>query len=138
MRKHWIQLVDSRHWGWLRWSDLLYNIIYGILITFVSPVGILIVSNMIFLVVTIWRISRTPRPHGTKSLDRNNALIYIKMSTLTGICWIFGFLRLWTEIEIFELLFVLINASQGLFLMLSFVCNKRILDNFKELVSNRP
>ena len=111
---------------------------YGILVTFVSPVGIIIVSNMIFLVVTIWRISRTPRPHGTKSVDRNNALIYIKMSTLTGICWIFGFLRLWTEIEIFELLFVLINASQGLFLMLSFVCNKRILDNFKELVSNRP
>ena len=111
---------------------------YGILITFVSPVGIIILTNMIFLLVTVWRISRTPKPHGTKSVDRNNALIYIKMSTLTGMCWIFGFLRLWTEIEIFELLFVLTNASQGLFLMLSFVCNKRILDNFKELVFNSP
>ena len=111
---------------------------YGILITFVSPVGIIIMTNMIFLLVTVWRISQTPKPIGTKSVDRNNALIYIKMSTLTGMCWIFGFLRLWTEIEIFELLFVLTNASQGLFLMLSFVCNKRILDNFKELVFNRP
>ena len=107
---------------------------YGLLITFVSPVGLIIISNLCFLLVTIWRISRTPKPQGTQSVDRSNVLVYIKMSTLTGTCWIFGFLRLWTEFDIFELLFILTNASQGLFLMLSFVCNKRILNHYKELI----
>ena len=64
----------------------------GLLLTFVTPVGIIVLSNLGFLSVTIWRISHIPKIKPNKSAERNNVLIYMKMSTLTGFCWIFGFL----------------------------------------------
>ena len=106
----------------------------GLIMTFVTPVGLIVLSNLCFLSVTIWRISRVPKLKGTKSADRSNVLIYIKMSTLTGTCWIFGFLGILTNFDVFEILFILANASQGLFLMVSFVCNKRVLGLFRNRV----
>ena len=107
----------------------------GLLITFVTPVGIIVVSNLIFLSVTIWRISHAIKIKGNKSSERNNVVIYMKMSTLTGFCWIFGFLGILTKAKVFEILFILTNASQGLFLMISFVCNKRVLGLLKDFLS---
>ena len=109
---------------------------FGLLLTFVTPVGLIVLSNLCFLSVTIWRISHLPKLKGSKSADRSNVLIYIKMSTLTGACWVFGFLGILTKIDIFEILFILTNASQGLFLMVSFVCNRRVLGLFRNLWSN--
>ena len=108
--------------------------ISGLLITFVTPVGVIVLANLCFLLITMWRISQTPRPDGSKSADRSNVVIYIKMSTLTGSCWIFGFLRILTELDVFEILFILANASQGLFIMISFICNRRVMAFFKEMV----
>ena len=107
----------------------------GLLMTFVLPVGIIVLSNLVFLSVTIWRISHAPKIKGNKSSERNNVVIYMKMSTFTGFCWIFGFLGILTKLKVFEILFSLTNASQGLFLMISFVCNKRVVGLIKELLS---
>ena len=107
----------------------------GLLFTFVTPVGIIVLSNLVFLSVTIWRISHIPKIKANKSAERNNIVIYMKMSTLTCFCWIFGFLGILTKVKVFEILFVLTNASQGFFLMISFVCNKRVLGLFKDLLS---
>ena len=107
----------------------------GLLLTFVAPVGIIVLSNLAFLSVTIWRISNVPKIKGKRSAERNNVVIYMKMSTLTGFCWIFGFLGILTKVKVFEILFILMNASQGLFLMISFVCNKRVLGLLKERLS---
>ena len=107
----------------------------GLLLTFVTPVCVIVLSNMMFLAVTVWRISHAPKIKGMKSTERNNVVIYMKMSTLTGFCWIFGFLGILTQVKVFEFLFILTNASQGFFLMISFVCNKRVLGLFKHLLS---
>ena len=106
----------------------------GLLISFVIPVGVIVLANLVFLSVTVWKISHAPRLEGSKTTDRNNVLIYIKMSTLTGICWIFGFLRILTMLEVFEVLFILANASQGLFIMISFICNRRVITLLKEIL----
>ena len=66
--------------------------------------------------------------------DRNNILIYLKMSTLTGVCWLFGFLRILSSSDVFEVLFILANASQGLLVMVSFVCNKRVLAYYRRRI----
>ena len=108
----------------------------GLLLTFVTPVGIIVLSNLCFLSVTIWRISHVPKLKGSKSNDRINVIIYLKMSTLTGVGWIFGFLGILTDVGVFEYLFILANASQGLFLMISFLCNRRVLTLFKDLLAN--
>ena len=59
----------------------------------------------------------------------------MKMSTLTGVGWIFGFLGILTNVEVFEYLFIVANATQGLFLMVSFVCNRRVLMLFENLIA---
>ena len=69
----------------------------GLLLTFVTPVGLIVLSNLCFLSVTIWRINHLPKLKGCKSAYRSNVLIYIKMSTLTGACWVFGFLGILTK-----------------------------------------
>ena len=107
----------------------------GLLLTFFTPVGLIVLSNLCFLSVTIWRISRVPKLKGSKSSDRINVLIYMKMSTLTGVGWIFGFLGILTNVEVFEYLFIVANATQGLFLMVSFVCNRRVLMLFENLIA---
>ena len=125
---------ENKNFGYGQADQLICYIssVNGLLITFIGPVGAIILSNILFLVVTVWRISKTSMPEGSHSNERNNVLIYIKMSTLTGCCWLFGFIGIWTGAYVFEILFILTNASQGLFLMLSFVCNRRILSLLRE------
>ena len=127
-------LLPSKNFGYGQADQPVCYIssVYGLLITFIAPVGAIILSNIVFLAITILRINKTRMPEGSHSADRNNVLIYIKMSTLTGCCWLFGFIRIWTGAYVFEVLFILTNASKGLFLMLSFVCNKRVLSLLKD------
>ena len=107
--------------------------ITGLLLTFIVPIGLIAVVNLVFLSFTVWWIAHSLKPQGTQLPDRNNALIYLKMSTLTGACWLFGFFRIWTGLVVFEVLFILANASHGFFLMMSFVCNRRVLGYYKSL-----
>ena len=48
----------------------------GLLLTFVTPVGLIVLSNLCFLSVTIWRINHLPKLKGCKSADRSNVLNY--------------------------------------------------------------
>ena len=108
----------------------------GLLATFVAPAAIVVLTNGCFLLITIWRVSNVPKIKRAQMTERNNIPIYLKMSTLTGVCWLFGFLRILSSSDVFEVLFILANASQGLLLMASFVCNKRVLAYYRGLVHN--
>ena len=106
----------------------------GLLATFVAPAAIVVLANGCFLLITIWRVSKVPKMKRAQMRDRNNILIYLKMSTLTGVCWLFGFLRILSRSDVFEVLFILANASQGLLVMVSFVCNKRVLAFYRRRI----
>ena len=51
---------------------------------------------------------------------------YARLSTLIGVTWIFGFINLLIRHDILEYLFIVLNASQGVFIMIAFVLNKRV------------
>ena len=106
----------------------------GLLATFVAPAAIVVLANGCFLLITIWRVSNIPKIKRAQMPERNNIPIYLKMSTLTGVCWLFGFLRILSSSYVFEILFIVANASQGLLVMVSFVCNKRVLAYYRGLV----
>ena len=106
----------------------------GLLATFVAPAAIVVLANGCFLLITIRRVSKVPKITRAQMAERNNIPIFLKMSTLTGVCWLFGFLRILSSSNVFEVLFILANASQGLLLMASFVCNKRVLAYYRGLV----
>ena len=99
--------------------------------TFGIPVGFVIVTNFIMFLFFVIKIKRTPVIKKDVKNERNDMIVFAKLSSLTGFTWIFGFIYSWTDIEVFSYLFIVLNASQGVFLFLSFVCNKRVFDMFR-------
>ena len=99
--------------------------------TFGIPVGFVIISNLIMFAFFIYKIKTAPSVSKDVKNERNDIIIFAKLSTLTGFTWIFGFIYSWTDIEVFSYLFIILNATQGVFLFLSFVCNKRVLSMYK-------
>ncbi|CAC5416741.1 unnamed protein product [Mytilus coruscus] len=97
-----------------------------VLFTFAIPVGILLVSNIAMFCLVIYKIENLPEVNSNNRKDRNMFIIYAKLTCLTGITWIFGFIYEWIQVSALSYTFILFNASQGLFIFLSFCCNDRV------------
>ena len=100
--------------------------------TFALPLGFVIVTNIIVFVIFIWKMKKLPDLKKDVRHERNDILIFAKLSTLTGITWVFGYIYTWTRIMVFSYLFIVLNASQGIFLCFSFVINRRVLYLLKD------
>ena len=101
--------------------------------TFCLPLAIVIISNLGMLVAVIVKIKQTSSVSKNVQNERNDIIIFAKLSTITGGTWIFGFIYLWTDIKLFSYVFIVLNASQGLFLCFAFVANRRMLTMYREL-----
>ncbi|XP_078615940.1 uncharacterized protein LOC144884472 [Branchiostoma floridae x Branchiostoma japonicum] len=112
------------------WISQLYPLIFA----FFVPLAIIIVANAILFIITVISINRTRSVQGKNA--RQNVKVYVRLSTVMGFTWIFGFLavvvnaRIITEILWF--LFIIFNCLQGVFLFIAFVCNTRVLNLYKK------
>ena len=98
---------------------------------FSLPVGIIVVVNMSLFLAVVIRMWRMPTVKSETKHTRNIFAIFAKLSTLTGITWILGFAYVFTGFTTLEYIFIIFNASQGVFIFLAFVCNKRVLDMYR-------
>ena len=106
---------------------------------FAIPVGLVISANLALFIAVIVKIHRTPVVKSYTKSTRNYFAIYAKLSTVTGITWLFGFIYTFTDVEALEYVFIIFNAGQGAFLFLAFVCNKRVLGMYRyKLKSGLP
>ena len=94
------------------------------LITFIIPTAVTISINMFLFSYVISVIRKSSYTASTLNQDRNYFGIYARLSTLTGITWIFGYLHLFVESKSIEYLFIVFNGCQGVFLMIAFVLKK--------------
>ena len=92
---------------------------------FGAPVLAFIVANIGMYTYTVSRLHGAPNIGDTK-LQRNNVVLYSKLSVATGASWIFGFLYDWTELIAFAYAYMLTAPLLGLFLFLAFVANRRV------------
>ena len=106
-----------------------------IVFPFGTPVGLVVITNMVMFGSVIRKIMNMPKIQKDVRHGRNDLVIFAKLFSLTGLCWIFGFVYLWTDIQAFSYLFIVLNASQGVFLFLSFVCTERVLKMYKDNIS---
>ncbi|WAR27410.1 TCuncharacterized [Mya arenaria] len=91
------------------------------------PAGIVVIVNIAMFGSVVYRVSSLPEiEKGSSNHDRNNLTIFVKLSTITGMTWIFGFLYQLIEFDLFAYLFVILTAGQGVFIMISFVMNERV------------
>ena len=95
-------------------------------VTFIAPAAFTLGTNIGLFSYVVYRIRRNSSFRGQLNKDRNYLGIYARLSTLTGLTWMFGFLRIFIKFELLEYLFIIFNTSQGVLIMISFVLNKRV------------
>ena len=107
------------------------------LITFIIPSLLTIITNFVLFGYVVIRIGQNRVNAAKLGHERNYFGIYVRLSTLTGLTWLIGYLHLLIKNDVLEYQFILLNAGQGVFIMIAFVCNRRIYRLVKEKISNR-
>ena len=95
-------------------------------VTFVIPSAIIIIMNIVLFCYVVYKIRKIGEASVRINKERNYLGVYARLSTLTGVTWLFGYLRILLELEVLEYLFIVFNASQGVFIMVAFVLNHRV------------
>lgn len=129
------------------------------LIVFGAPIFIILVINIVFFVRTIMHISRTSKASKTDlskqasdnsisnaHTKRSDLTLYIRMSTVIGVTWIFGFIwsitKSFAEVQSQTICIIILsqgiisttfNVSQGIFIFMAFVCNRRVMSLYAKL-----
>ena len=121
--------------GYGKRSNICY-IMYSDMIayTMTIPVGLVILGNVLMYVAVVYRITRMPLVPANTVKDRHYFIIYVKLSTITGIAWLSYIPVLLTEHFILEIVFTVLVACQGIFIMFAFLCNRRVLNLMAEKV----
>ena len=94
---------------------------------FVLPSAITVVANIIFFSLVVLKIKSSCIDSANLNQERNYLAVYARLSSIVGLTWIFGFLQLLLNNEVIEYIFIVLNASQGVSIMIAFVVNKRTL-----------
>ncbi|GFO37518.1 adhesion G-protein coupled receptor g6 [Plakobranchus ocellatus] len=100
---------------------------------FYIPILNLVLVNIGMYIFTTIKLQFTSNIASNKT-NRNNVLLYSKLSVVTGATWLFGFIFSWTQILFFAYAFTLTLPLLGLFLFMAFVANKRVLEMMREKV----
>ncbi len=96
------------------------------------PLFILLKINIALFSLSVANICKTVAStkivrNTSKSVGRKkHLLLYVKLSTLMGLTWIFGFAASITNYEILWYLFIILNSLQGLFICIAFTCNRKV------------
>lgn len=100
----------------------------GLLLFFLIPIAILLLSNFVFFVISAISIHTSSRKTSRvlKRKDTCKLLIYIKLSVVMGLTWCFGFAAAVTNDHVIWYLFLLFNTLQGFFITVFFVCTKKV------------
>ena len=100
---------------------------------FVSPVAIALVINLgLFMhtVVVIHKATKAGKRASNKR-DSREMVVYARLSTLMGFTWVFGFITIAVKSDVVSYIFIVLNATQGFFVCVSFVFQKSVLNQLK-------
>ena len=100
--------------------------------TFALPVAIVIVVNVGLFLNVLHILSNRPAVESSNKKEPNNLKIYTKLSTLTGVTWIFGFIFQFTKLVLFDYLFIVLSGGQGCFVFFAFIGNRRVLEMMRQ------
>ncbi|XP_062595891.1 LOW QUALITY PROTEIN: uncharacterized protein LOC134257265 [Saccostrea cucullata] len=104
----------------------LVNDKIAFIVTIITPMFLICLSNFFFFVVTAYRIRNTP--HAQKNQKQSvEVWVYVKLFALTGLTWIFQIVDAFLSVSFLSYIVAILNGLQGLFLFLSYVCNGRVL-----------
>lgn len=100
----------------------------ALLVFFITPLGIILFLNIIFFTIATYRIWLAKRQSVLVlgKGDRQDLCIYLKLSVVVGLTWLFGFLAQGVSHVAIWYVYIVLNTLQGVFICLSFVCSRRV------------
>ena len=109
----------------------------ALLTYFGLPIAISIILNICFYILTSLNLRRAFKDKKSRKTQENEQhfIVYVRLFVLMGFTWIFGFLSAFTDEVAIDFIFVILTSLQGVFLFVSFVCNKRVLNELKKKVN---
>ena len=101
----------------------------ALLIFFGAPLALVLTINIIFYIMTIRKLVLIAK--STKAVQQTNEnkqrfALYVKLSVIMGLTWIFGFIATMTDEQGLWYVFVILNSLQGAFICISFVITKKV------------
>ena len=110
---------------------------YGLLYFFAVPLGCLLLTNIFLFATTIVGLRKTTKAASvakseeqSRRADKDCFMAYLKLSSIMGFGWIFGFLANLNELKYFWYVFIILSSSQGVFVFLSFALSRKVLQTF--------
>ncbi|XP_055957054.1 adhesion G protein-coupled receptor E2-like [Patella vulgata] len=100
----------------------------GYIYTFFVPVALTLTFNIVCFSLTLYSIEitmATSEEVTGRKRDRQRCIIYIKLSSVMGFSWIFGFIASFGDVPALWYVYVILNGLQGVFIFLSFSLNTR-------------
>ncbi|XP_071946255.1 uncharacterized protein [Antedon mediterranea] len=112
------------------------------LLAFGLPLMIILLFNILLFICAVigLRLTKVVNKVGDAKNTRlkrfrTDLLVYVKMSTLMGFTWIFGFVSAFTQLKIFRYTFIVLNSLQGVFIFMAFTCNKHVRKEVKRCMN---
>ncbi|XP_038045382.1 uncharacterized protein LOC119719972 [Patiria miniata] len=119
---------------------------HAIVGAFVAPIACSLVANVVMFGWTVRSVHASVvagvmvRADKSRTKEKARELwIYLKISAVMGFTWVFGCLANRINHVVLWYLFVILNSLQGVFIFVSFGCNRRIRALWREkLVAKQP
>ena len=105
------------------------------IIFFILPIGIICFSNVAFFISTAFQIHNT-RVVASNREARNDFLIFVKLTTITGVSWVFQIIDSFLHTSAFSYFSTTLNCLQGTLVCLAFIANKNVFSLYKNLFLN--
>ncbi|XP_078364976.1 adhesion G-protein coupled receptor G7-like [Oculina patagonica] len=105
------------------------------LFVFVIPVAFLVTFNVLVFILIVYSIQKVKKQtqNVVNSLKNQTSVwLFVKLATLMGFTWIFGFLRILLS-DYFSYPFVIFISLQGVYIMVAFVFTPRIKNMYRDL-----
>ena len=111
------------------------------LILFVGfPYFVLILSNIIFYILTlrsIENIGETTKLVQDKDQQTQRLYLYMKLSSIMGVTWLVGIVAILADHEAVYYIFIILNSFQGLFVALAFLCTKKVFRLVRDMYNRK-
>ncbi|CAH1794144.1 unnamed protein product [Owenia fusiformis] len=105
---------------------------YALIIFFIAPMTLILIGNTAMFFVTVQAIFRNGNNLLTPNIQQRKAHmigVYLRPLTMVGLTWFIGILANVISVDPVWYLYIVLNALQGAFLVLSALCSRRVVDS---------
>ena len=112
-----------------------------LILFFFVPFYISVTLNLVFFLLTVGLLKTHSQESKILRKSKNTQhlwRVYLKLFTIMGLAWLGGYVAIWVDSVIVWFLFVILNASQGIFIFIAFVVKFSKMKTIFQCIKHDP